>query len=79
LILGRTSWQQECVVEEAVHFMAEKKQRKKKGLGTRYAPGGLLPPARPCLLKFPASSPNSVTRQGPNIQHMNLTAHVSGA
>jgi hypothetical protein len=60
LVLGpwreRTSrwWEH---VEEAAHLMADRKQRKWKGLGTRYnlqrhPPSDLLPSAKPHLLKF---------------------------
>jgi hypothetical protein len=45
-------------MDEAVHFMVDRKQRIRKGLRTRYnlqrqSPSDLPPPTRPYLLKFP--------------------------
>jgi hypothetical protein len=60
MCLGKTSWRQENV-EEAVHLTVDRKQRERKGPGTRYilqshASSDLFPPAK---LYLPKSLPLS--------------------
>jgi hypothetical protein len=55
----------------AAHLTADRKQKKRKELGTRYKlerlnPSYLLPPARPHLLKFPLP-PRTVPPDGDQV------------
>jgi hypothetical protein len=62
MLLGRTPWQRECVAEELLHLMADRKQQR-KGIQTRWGQNKIQPhghthprdivfPDQPHLLKF---------------------------